>query len=68
MSWLIMSWLIVMLCAPLAGAQQPPAAPPAQTPAATFRTTTRLIVQTVSVKDKDGHPIEGLTTKDFTVT
>jgi VWFA-related protein len=63
-----MSWLIVMLCAPLAGAQQPPAAPPAQTPAATFRTTTRLIVQTVSVKDKDGHPIEGLTTKDFTVT
>ena len=28
----------------------------------------RLIVQTVSVKDKDGKPIEGLTAKDFTVT
>jgi len=32
-----------------------------QPPAATFRSTTRLIVQTVSVKDKEGRPIEGLT-------
>ena len=36
-----------------------------QAPAATFRSTTRLIVQTVSVKDKEGKPIEGLTAKDF---
>jgi VWFA-related protein len=43
-------------------AQQPAQAPP------TFRTTTRLIVQTVNVKDKDGRPIEGLTAKDFVVT
>ena len=50
---------------PARGGQQP-AAPAA--PAATFRTTTRLIVQTVNVKDKDGKPIEGLTAKDFTVT
>jgi VWFA-related protein len=42
--------------------------PQTQTPQATFRTTTRLIVQTVSVKDKDGKPIEGLTAKDFVVT
>ena len=41
---------------------------PAQPPAATFRSTTRLIVQTVSVKDKEGKPIEGLTAKDFIVT
>ena len=34
----------------------------------TFRTTTRLVVQTVTVKDRDGNAIEGLTAKDFTVT
>ena len=45
------------------------AAPHAQQPAAppTFRSGTRLIVQTVSVKDKDGHAVEGLTAKDFVV-
>ena len=37
-------------------------------PVATFRSSTRLIVQTVTVKDKDGKPIEGLTAKDFIVT
>jgi VWFA-related protein len=34
----------------------------------TFRSGTRLIVQTVSVKDRDGNPIEGLTARDFIVT
>lgn len=34
----------------------------------TFRSTTRLIVQTVMVKDKEGNPIRGLTEKDFVVT
>jgi VWFA-related protein len=38
------------------------------TPQPTFRSTTRLIVQTVMVKDKDGNPIRGLTEKDFIVT
>jgi VWFA-related protein len=38
-----------------------------QTPP-TFRASTRLVVRTVSVKDKDGKTIEGLTAKDFTLT
>jgi VWFA-related protein len=33
-----------------------------------FRAGTRLIVQTVSVKDKEGRPIEGLTANDFIVS
>src|SRR5688500_13424719 len=33
-----------------------------------FRTETRLIVETVTVKDKDGRAIEGLTAKDFAIT
>lgn len=34
----------------------------------TFTTTTQLVVETVTVRDKKGNPIEGLTIKDFTVT
>ena len=33
----------------------------------TFRATTRLVVQTVSVKDKNGQPVVGLTANDFVV-
>jgi len=33
-----------------------------------FQATTQLVVETVSVKDKSGKPIEGLTAKDFVVT
>jgi len=39
-----------------------------QPPQPTFRATTHLIVQTVSVKDKKGKPVGGLTAKDFIVT
>ena len=38
---------------------------PAQTAQPIFRSGTRLVVQTVSVKDKDGRPIEGLTAKEY---
>ena len=56
--------VVVLAAGAVVVAQQPAQQPPA----ATFRSTTRLIVQTVSVKDKDGKPIEGLTAKDFIVT
>ena len=56
--------MVFMLCASVGLAQQPQT----QTPQATFRTTTRLIVQSVFVKDKEGKPIEGLTAKDFVIT
>src|SRR5262245_42480974 len=48
-------------------AQQPPQ-PSGQIPQATFRASTRLIVHTVTVKDKNGKPVEGLTAKDFVIT
>jgi VWFA-related protein len=35
---------------------------------ATFQATTQLVIETVTVKDKNGAPVEGLTAKDFTVT
>lgn len=34
----------------------------------TFTTGTQLVVETVSVKDKQGNPVEGLAAKDFSVT
>ena len=58
--------ILFMLCASIGLAQQQQ--PQTQTPQATFKTTTRLIVQSVFVKDKDGKPIEGLTAKDFVIT
>src|SRR4051812_6375599 len=51
---------------------QPPqqqAPPAAQAPGGVkFTSSTQLVVETVSVRDKDGKAIEGLTAKDFKIT
>jgi VWFA-related protein len=36
--------------------------------AATFQSSTQLVIETVSVKGKDGKPVENLNARDFTVT
>src|SRR4029077_978856 len=63
--------LSVLLAAMMAIAQQtPPAQAPAQSAGGTvkFQASTQLVIETVTVKDKNGKPIEGLTAKDFTIT
>jgi VWFA-related protein len=42
--------------------------PPPENTLPKFQATTQLVIETVSVKDKNGQPIEGLTAKDFVVT
>ena len=61
----------VVLVVPLSGAQQPT---PAQQPAAqnqqpfTLQVSTQLVIETVTVRDRDGKIIEDLTAKDFAIT
>jgi VWFA-related protein len=52
--------LLLLLAALVANPQ-----PPGQT---TFSSSTQLVIRTVSVKDKNGNPIGGLTAKDFILT
>jgi VWFA-related protein len=67
--------LLPLLALIQSGAQQnppKPATPPAANAApdgtAKFQASAQLVVETVTVTDKSGKPIEGLTAKDFTIT
>ena len=51
-----------------AGAQQIGQNSPSPSQAATFQSNTQLVIETVSVKDKSGKPIENLSATDFTIT
>jgi VWFA-related protein len=60
---------ITFLCAFAAAAQQiGENAPSGSSGVATFSSGAQFVVETVSVTDKKGHSVEGLTQKDFTVT
>src|SRR5262249_9755838 len=65
-----MRYLITfLLFQAMAGAQQTGQnAPLGNTATATFSASAHLVVETVSVSDKKGNPVLGLTAKDFTVT
>lgn len=58
----------LLLISALIFGQQPNAAPQPPADEPVFRSDTRLVVQQVTVKDRDGKPIPGLKPEDFTIT
>src|SRR4029450_11394135 len=58
----------VPLCIVISGSTTAAQQQAPQTQQPVFRTTTRLIVQTGTVKDKDGRGVEGVRAGDFAVT
>ena len=71
--WKRIIWVALLSLAFLTGAVRvlaQEAAPTADEAATqpTFSTAAQLVVQTVTVKDRDGNPIEGLKPEDFTIT
>ena len=74
--WLLLAWVILIPASPVtpplhaqAQAVPPQVFQPQRTPPPpVFRSSTRLIVQAVSVTDKQGNPVEGLRAEDFQVT
>src|SRR5664279_817514 len=61
---------IALIFVLLAGAQQTAVQTPQTAPngVVKFQANTQLVIETVTVKDKNGKPVEGLTAKDFTIT
>jgi VWFA-related protein len=70
MRWGLRGWELGVVCISLIAVLgiQGTAQQQQQTQQPVFRSTTRLIVQTVTVKDREGRVVEGLTAKDFGVT
>jgi len=59
-------FLSIVLAAPAQQVGQNTSSP--STATATFQSNSQLVIETVSVKDKNGKPVENLSAKDFTVT
>jgi VWFA-related protein len=59
---------IAVLAVITAYSQQPPAAKPADDGVVKFTSNSQLVIEVVSVKDKGGKPVVGLTAKDFILT
>jgi len=66
-----MRWILIPLiltCTGFGTAQQVGQNTPVVPSPTTFTSTTQLVIETVVVPDRNGHPVEGLKAGDFTVT